>query len=214
MEKLILGLLMLDKLTVYEIRGIVDENFKSMCSDSLGGIQAALKRLLATGKVTFSEQVENGVNKKRYAITEAGRAEFMAWVNTPAAISHPRNIELGKLLFMGLAPHGNRKSLIDEAIALLRRDMAYLMKIYDGVAQMDMGKKLDSIIQQLEGDRAYYDGIVRAAGSDDFRQNMLDIAYYEQKALQYGIDATQFQIDWLTKLGEEITEGHERGQHG
>ena len=35
-----------------------------MCSDSLGSIQAALKKLLMLEMVTFEELVEKGVNKK------------------------------------------------------------------------------------------------------------------------------------------------------
>lgn len=45
MDKLILGLLMIKHFTVYEIRQVMRQNFSSMCSDSLGSIQAALKKL-------------------------------------------------------------------------------------------------------------------------------------------------------------------------
>ena len=44
MDKLILGLLMIKHFTVYEIRQVMRQNFSSMCSDSLGSIQAALKK--------------------------------------------------------------------------------------------------------------------------------------------------------------------------
>jgi len=38
MDKLILGLLMMSRLTVYEMRTSIRENFKEICSDSLGAI--------------------------------------------------------------------------------------------------------------------------------------------------------------------------------
>ena len=64
MDKLILGLLMIKHFTVYEIRQIIRQNFTSICSDSLGSIQAALKKLSQQEAVTFSEYVEKG--KKCY----------------------------------------------------------------------------------------------------------------------------------------------------
>lgn len=46
MDKIILGILMLHRMTAYEIKNVIKNSFKSMCSDSLGSIQVALKRLL------------------------------------------------------------------------------------------------------------------------------------------------------------------------
>ena len=73
MDKIILGILMLHRMTAYELRNFIKNNFKSMYSDSLGSIQAALKKLFELEMVTFEELVEKGVNKKRYSITEKGR---------------------------------------------------------------------------------------------------------------------------------------------
>ena len=64
MDKIILGILMLRRMTAYEIRNIIKNNFKSMCSDSLGSIQSALKKLFELKMVTYEELVEKGVNKK------------------------------------------------------------------------------------------------------------------------------------------------------
>ena len=68
MDKIILGILMLNRMTAYEIKNVIKLSYKSICSDSLGSIQAALKKLFDLDMVTFEEVVENGVNKKRYAI--------------------------------------------------------------------------------------------------------------------------------------------------
>ena len=51
---------MIKHFTVYEIRQIIRQNFTSICSDSLGSIQAALKKLSQQEAVTFSEYVEKG----------------------------------------------------------------------------------------------------------------------------------------------------------
>lgn len=44
MDKLILGLLMIKRFTVYEIRQVMRQNFSSMCSDSLGKYPSSLKK--------------------------------------------------------------------------------------------------------------------------------------------------------------------------
>lgn len=46
MDKIILSILILKRLTAYEIRNIIRQNYSSMCSDSLGSIQVALKNCL------------------------------------------------------------------------------------------------------------------------------------------------------------------------
>ncbi len=206
MEKMILGILLLKRLTAYEMRGIISQNFKSMCSDSLGGIQAALKRLLRAGKVTCAEVVERGVNKKRYAITDAGRADFRAWVTTPAEIANPKNIEISKLLFMGLVPRAERRALVDEAIRLLQQELSYLMAIYDSIQQMDIQRALDEAIDHYARDAEYRSGIIAVTENDDLAQVLDDYVLYEHAALQYGIDATKFQIDWLEKIKEKMGE--------
>jgi len=43
MDMLILGMLMLERMTVREIRREIKNNFKDMCSGSMGSIQASKK---------------------------------------------------------------------------------------------------------------------------------------------------------------------------
>ena len=104
MDKLILGLLMIKPFTVYEIRQVTRQNFSSMCSDSLGSIQAALKKLSQQGAVTASEYVEKGKMKREYAITASGRILFLDWLKTPIDMTKNKNMDLGKFLFMGYLP--------------------------------------------------------------------------------------------------------------
>jgi DNA-binding PadR family transcriptional regulator len=173
-----------------------------MCSDSLGGIQAAIKRLLDSGKVTFREFVENGVNKKQYSITGKGRADLLSWVNTPAMIANPKNMELGKYLSMGLVKKEDRRALINEAIEMLNQEMSYLMAIYNGLKDLDLELEIDNATGNYEKDAEYYDGLKKATGFRDLRQFLSDYVYYEKATLQYGIDITKFQIEWLSKLSE------------
>ena len=116
MDKIILGILMLHRMTAYELRNFIKNNFKSMYSDSLGSIQAALKKLFELEMVTFVELVEKGVNKKRYSITETGREALIEWIKIPINTSKTKNYDLGKLFFMGYVSKKDQKTLIDKII--------------------------------------------------------------------------------------------------
>jgi len=188
-EKLILGILMLKRLTVYEIRAVIKANFQSMCSDSLGSIQSAIKRLLEAEMVTFSEYVEKSVNKKRYSITEKGRKELMQWLLIPADISNSKNMEFGKLLFMGMLSTEERSSLIDEIIAKLEEDLDELFMIQSGTTPEDKSK----ILEHWNTDPDYYSFV-----SEKSKQ----IEDYQYLTLQYGIDITKFNIEWFKSLKE------------
>lgn len=204
MDKIILGILMMKRLTAYEIRNIIRHNFSSMCSDSLGSIQAALKKLLAAGLVDNTEYVENGVNKKQYSITDPGRQEFMNWLKTPIDMSKTKNMDLGKLLLMGLVPKAERAALLDQLLEQLADELEELLQIREGVKRSD-GKS--QMIAYMERDPDYRRGIQEATGRQDMEANINEISYFENMTLQYGIDETRFHIQWFEDLRANILKG-------
>ncbi len=121
MDILILGMLMLKKFTIYEMRKHIEMNFTSM----MGSIQAAIKKLLQHGMVRFDEYVENGVNKKMYEITDTGREHFLAGISKPM-IHKEKSMELVKLFFMGMVESGKRPELLAAYIAELKKELAFL----------------------------------------------------------------------------------------
>ena len=133
MDKIILGILMLRRMTAYELRNTIRDNFKSMCSDSLGSIQVALKKLLSLKMVTFEELVEKGINKKRYAITDIGEKVLMEWIKIPIDISKTKNIDIGKLLFMGYIPKNEQKNLINKIILSLEKEYSELKNLKESI---------------------------------------------------------------------------------
>jgi len=201
MDKLILGLLMIQRLTVYEIRAAVKKNFWSICSDSMGSIQAAIKKLLAAGMIEFSEYVEKSVNKKRYFITEKGRKEFLSWVQTPADMTSATNMELGKLLFMGLAPAEKHGELIDQIIADTEKELKLHLEL-----QARLNENLPAAQELFKAywqqDPEYHKGIQDAMQSTNDSENINNMAFYQLMALQYGIDSMKFDIEWFKKLKE------------
>jgi len=193
MEKLILGMLMLKRLTVYEIRAVIRMNFQAMCSDSLGSIQAAIKRLLEADMVTCFEYVENSVNKKQYAITDKGRAELIGWLQMPANISGSKNMELGKLLFMGMLPTEERAFLIEGIITKLEQDLDELLGIQSTVTDKRNEQK-KHMLEYWGMDLEYYGDVSKQAEA---------IGAFEELTLQYGIDITKFNIEWFRELKEK-----------
>lgn len=206
MDKIILGILMLKRLTTYEIRNIIRQNYNTMCSDSLGSIQAALKKLFQAGFVTCSELVENGVNKKRYSITDLGRADFMDWLKTPVDMSKTKNMDLGKLLLMGLVPASERAALLDKLLENLKQELFELTEIEKAIDQCDGRNKL---LAELENDPDYLSGIQNATQQTDMNRNIDGIRYFEYMTLQFGIAEARFQIEWFSKLRDTVTKGEE-----
>lgn len=64
MDTIILGFLMIQASTIYELRQSIKNSLSTVSSDSTGSIQAALKKLLSKNMITFKERVDTGVNKK------------------------------------------------------------------------------------------------------------------------------------------------------
>jgi DNA-binding PadR family transcriptional regulator len=179
-----------------------------MCSDSMGSIQAAVKRLLAARWITCSEYVEKGVNKKRYSITDEGRREFMDWLQIPADLSNGKNMELSKFLFMGLAPAGKRLELIDGIIQNLESELSGLLALWDSIQRDGAGNKGQALDEWMK-DPEYLEGIIKATQNPNVLENANAIGYYQLYTLRYGIDNLQFNVNWFKTLRKTIEDGEQ-----
>ena len=203
MEKLILGLLMIRRATAYEIRAIIRAKFQGMCSDSLGGINTAMKKLLEARMITFKQFVEKGLNKKQFSITEAGREYFLQWLGTPADITRRKNMDFGKLFFMGFLPTDKRLPIIEEIIALLEREMEKLQNIHNTVNLEESKRQAKAY---FENDKEYLQGVLTATTKNDITESIDEIADFQMLALQHDIDNVKFEIKWFKKLRDRIME--------
>ena len=201
MDKIILGILMLRRMTSYEIRNIIKNNFKSMCSDSLGSIQAALKKLSEMKMVTYEELVEKGVNKKRYAITDTGQEALIEWIKIPIDTSKTKNLDFGKLLFMGYVSKNDQKKLIDKIILSLEREYTELKKLKESIVAEE---EIASIENYLFTDIEYEERIRRLNKGNDISENIKEISKFTLATLEYGIDITAFNIEWFKKLKKKV----------
>ena len=201
MDKRILGILMLRKMTAYELRNTIRDNFKSMCSDSLGSIQAALKKLLSLKMVTFEELVEKGINKKRYAITDIGEKVLMEWIKIPIDISKTKNIDIGKLLFMGYIPKNEQKNLINKIILSLEEEYSELKNLKESI---NFETERLAIENYLLTDTEYQERIKNLNKKNNVSKNIKEISKFTLTTLDYGIDVVDFNIKWFKKLKTKI----------
>ena len=201
MDKIILGILMLHRMTAYELRNFIKNNFKSMYSDSLGSIQAALKKLFELEMVTFEELVEKGVNKKRYSITETGREALIEWIKIPINTSKTKNYDFGKLFFMGYVSKKDQKTLIDKIILSLEEEYEALKKLKESI---DVDEESEEIRNYLFADIEYKERIKNLDKGKELIENIKEISKFTLATLDYGIDVTAFNIEWFKKLKKRI----------
>jgi hypothetical protein len=201
MDKIILGILMLRRMTAYELRNTIRDNFKSMCSDSLGSIQVALKKLLSLKMVTFEELVEKGINKKRYAITDIGEKVLMEWIKIPIDISKTKNIDIGKLLFMGYIPKNEQKNLINKIILSLEEEYSELKNLKESI---NFENERLGIENYLLTDTEYQERIKNLNKKNNVSKNIKEISKFTLATLDYGIDVVDFNIKWFKKLKTKI----------
>ena len=201
MDKIILGILMLRRMTAYELRNTIRDNFKSMCSDSLGSIQVTLKKLLSLKMVTFEELVEKGINKKRYAITGIGEKVLMEWIKIPIDISKTKNIDMGKLLFMGYIPKNEQKNLINKIILSLEEEYSELKNLKESI---NFENERLAIENYLLTDTEYQERIKNLNKKNNVSKNIKEISKFTLATLDYGIDVVDFNIKWFKKLKTKI----------
>lgn len=174
MDNIILGLLILKSRTIYELRERVDKGLNLMYSNSTGSIQAALKKLLAGGYISFNETEENGRRKKVYSITESGRRCFFNWVNSPMGEGGMKSPELVKIYFMGFSDKSARE------------------------------KNIESHIEVLKAQRKILNEICRQGENADVPPEGKDIFKFQLVTARYGRDFLEFNIKWYEGLLSEI----------
>lgn len=174
MDNIILGLLLLSGRTIYQLRDRINKGMNLMFSSSMGSIQAAIKKLLASGCIDFTEVVENGKYKKVYHITDTGRTVFLQWVNAPMEDAGMKFPNLAKVYFMGFAQQENRERSILQQLEYLKQQHALLESICSEGCTMQVPAEAANILK------------------------------YQLQSAMYGRDLIKFNIDWFENLLNQI----------
>ena len=179
MDNIILGLLILESRTIYQLKDRINKGLNLIYSSSMGSIQAAIKKLLNNDCISFEEIIENGKYKKIYSVTEKGKQSFFEWVNSPIEKQCFKNPELAKVYFMGFSDRQNREVNIQNHLVYLKEQYAIL------------------------------DEICEKSKHIEIPEENRDIFNYQLVSALYGRDFIKFNIDWYKKLlnkmrGQEI----------
>ncbi len=177
MDKIVLGLLLLSSRTIYQLRERIDKGLNLMYSSSMGNIQAAIKKLLSHGYISYEEVTDNGKYKKIYSITESGKQHFLQWINMPIEVQNIRCPELVKVYFMGFSDKENREDIIEQHLSFLKEQHSLL------------------------------DAICKEAEVTEPSEENKDILNYQILSAFYGRDLYKFNIDWFEKVIKKMRKG-------
>lgn len=202
MEYIILSMLLCKAMTVYEIRNYIIKNLTTVCSNSLGSIQTAIKKMLSKGFVEVNEYVENGLNKKKYSITDKGLVEYKKWVGTPINLSKMTNMEESKLFFLGVAPKEKRIAFL----VALNKDLEEQLKALTAIQEFALTAK-DAVIKDnissISKENKYVNNLLSVSNEKDLSAVLLNTYDYQMSLLKYGIERTKFDLAFYKNLLKE-----------
>ena len=192
MDLIILGLLMIHNCTIYEMKKVIEINLTNVSSNSTGSIQVAVKKLLGKNMICFTECVENSVNRKVYEITTEGKNYFLSSISKPMLYKE-KNMELGKLFFMGFAEKNKRTALIDSYIMELEKELSSL-------------KQIKSVADaQSNFDENYLAMLKEKGNSTELTlEDIVEIAFFQYALLDLSISKIEFEIQWFENFKQTV----------
>lgn len=131
LEQVILGVLMQQPMSGYDIKKVMDHSVGLFYRASFGSLYPALGRLADKGRVTVTE-LEDSKNKKIYAIEEPGRADFLGWLKEP--LDSNKNAHLIKIFFYDYLDEDTRQYRLAEYETGLRGKMGQIRAVQQIVA--------------------------------------------------------------------------------
>lgn len=175
MEFVILGLLAISDLTIYEINKSFNMGISRFYSQSYGGIQNGIKKLLKSQSISYIETKENGRNKKVYSITDRGREELQTLMFNPVPDKKKEANILTKLYFLGLISDKEKKrAIVTNIIDAYKNGIEEFNRIMDEIMAYDIPEEYS------------------------------DIFKYQKKTLELGLYCAKREINWFYELLEDI----------
>lgn len=208
MENIILSLLLIKSMTVYELKMFIGKGLTRICSDSLGSVQNAVKKLLSNGCVDVREYRENNLLKKEYSITERGVEQFREWIQIPMNLEKVRNMEEGKFFFLGIAPKDIRIKSIKGYISSLKKERE---KLYVTMRTGEQNKEVavKSNVERIKIDKELSTHLLEASGKTTLDQVVENIYDYQIYSMEYGLKRLEDDICFYEGILQKETEKQE-----
>ncbi|MDD5935438.1 MAG: PadR family transcriptional regulator [Clostridiales bacterium] len=199
MDKIILGLLLINPMSLYEIRSYIQRKLNSFCSDSIGSIQAALKKLMTNQEVECQESVEHGVMKKTFSITQVGIEKFKLWIASPITFSKSRDMEGSKLFFLGMAEGKVRLEMLEAYKKDLQKEQQYLQQIHEFVEATKEGV-IEENVKRCEENKSLCGKLQEVSNCNNLEEIVGNIYRYQLSTLEYGLKKCAFDISWIEEM--------------
>jgi DNA-binding PadR family transcriptional regulator len=126
----ILGMVLEERRSGYEIKALVDGSTRFFWAASYGQIYPELKRLSEAGLVQGIDSPTGGRKRTVYEITADGEEELKAWLRQPPETFEMREEGLLKLFFADVLPR-------EEAVEILRTMSAHRLAVRDQLRAME-----------------------------------------------------------------------------
>ena len=199
MENIILSMLIFKAMTIYEIRAYIQRNLSTVCSDSLGSIQTAIKNLIKKGYIDVKEFTENGMLKKQYSITAEGVSSYKEWVGTPINISKMTNMEEGKLYFLGMAPKAKRVAFLEDYIETLKEEYEKMLAIRNFALEVK-DKAVKENVKRISADEYISENLLAVSKEKSIKKVLSNTYDYQMHLLEYGISRIESDTVFYERL--------------
>ncbi len=176
MGHVILGLLLLGDRTLYELKKQFEAGVSLFYSASTGSLKRALDVHLAAGRVRLTGADAGPRGRKTYAITDAGVADFRAWILGPIAGPDLEIAALTRVFFLGLLAPAERADV--------------------------MGR----IVERAEGALAELRGVAVLLDAQEIPAEYTDVFTHQRATLDYGIGAHEHAVAWFRAHAERAAD--------
>lgn len=193
MEDIILSILLIKHMTIYELRGFIGQNLSFACSDSMGSIQAAIKKLLEKEYIEYEECLEKGVKKKIYRITELGTVRFLNWIKIPMEVNKAKNMEESKFFFLGLADRKTRIESLESYMVDLKTEKMKLLQLRELVLDSS-DNIINNHIEKVINNKEFCEKIIKISGEEHIEHIIASIYRYQIYTLEHGISSIENDI--------------------
>jgi DNA-binding PadR family transcriptional regulator len=201
MENIILSLLLIKSMTIYEMRMFIQQCLNTVCSDSLGSIQAAIQKLKSKNCIVFREYTEKSLIKKEYSITETGLTQFKAWIQVPMNLQKIKNMEEGKFFFLGMVPKEVRIQSLNGYIDSLMMEQEKLVQIQKFV-EYSKENAIQTNVVRIKEDEHLSKHLLEVSGETTLELAVKNIYKYQVYNLEYGLKRIQDDITFYKNILE------------
>ncbi len=168
MQFVILGLLMIDRMSLYDLHKQFTAGPALFYSASFGSIQRALRQLVDGGLVTVTDAPGSSRRRKLHTVTEEGVRAWRAWMREPISGSNAETGLLSRVYLLGLLPADDDRQ---EVLATLRKSVA-------------------SALDELEA-------LSRSLDAQEIPGEFAQVFRYQRATLDYGLRSHRLALTWL-----------------